>query len=408
MQNKTSERLKITTFKLNALLAITQAINENLPVYEMLQRYETILKGDLNIGKIIIFKFNNVWECILKSGFPDTLIDKINVVRDLLPFSDITFITSAKHLSLETIDIVIPVYNNNAPLAYVLIGDIDEEGQGMSPTIKHLHFIQTMSNIIIVAIENMRLFQESLRQEAIKKELELASRMQNMLIPDKSTLPKNNLVNFNAFYHPHFNVGGDYYDVIALSDNEIGFCIADVSGKGISAALLMSNFQANIRALFTDDISLDVLVEKLNDRVLKSAKGEKFITIFIAKYNYQTKELHYINSAHNPPLLYDIVKKKTEHLKKGCVGIGMLDEIPFIDIGKLTIKNKTKLLCYTDGLIEIMDEKKITNATELVEDLVANDKTIEMNIESIIVKLNINKQNDTIFDDVTMLGIDFY
>ena len=80
--------------------------------------------------KIIIFKFNNVWECILKSGFPDTLIDKINVVRDLLPFSDITFITSAKHLSLETIDIVIPVYNNNAPLAYVLIGDIDEEGQG--------------------------------------------------------------------------------------------------------------------------------------------------------------------------------------------------------------------------------------------------------------------------------------
>ena len=56
-----------------------------------------------------------------------------------------------------------------------------------------------------------------------------------------------------AFYHPHFEVGGDYYDVIQLSENEVGFCIADVSGKGISAAILMSNFQANLRALYTAD-----------------------------------------------------------------------------------------------------------------------------------------------------------
>ena len=86
-------------------------------------------------------------------------------------------------------------------------------------------------------------------------------------------------------------MGGDYYDVIQLSEDEVGFCIADVSGKGISAAILMSNFQANLRALFTQEISLKQLVCKLNNRVLESANGEKFITLFIAKYNYPERNL---------------------------------------------------------------------------------------------------------------------
>jgi len=171
----------------------------------------------------------------------------------------------------------------------------------VSPVIKHLHFVQTLSNIIVVAIENIRLFNESLRQEALKKELELASKMQSMLIPRKETLPRNEKLHLTAFYHPHFDVGGDYYDCIILNKDEVGFCIADVSGKGISAALLMSNFQANLRALFTHEISLPALVERLNERVISSANGEKFITLFIAKFNYRTNDLVYINAGHNAP-----------------------------------------------------------------------------------------------------------
>jgi len=94
-----------------------------------------------------------------------------------------------RNVKLKDYDFVIPVYNNNNPLAYVLIGDIDDEMAGVSPVIKHLHFIQTISNVIIVAIENIRLFKESLKQESLRKELELASRMQSMLIPKKSVLP---------------------------------------------------------------------------------------------------------------------------------------------------------------------------------------------------------------------------
>jgi sigma-B regulation protein RsbU (phosphoserine phosphatase) len=409
MPGNIPERLKISTFKLNALLAITQAINENLPQEELLKRYEKLLKEDLNIGKILIFMFNATsWICLLNSGVKEKSSLDINVENDLMKYTEITFVTSKSITTAEPFDIVIPVFNNNKPLAYVLIGDIEEEGEGVSPTIKHLHFIQTLSNIIIVAIENIRLFQESLRQIAIKKELELASRMQSMLIPKNQDLPKNDKIWITSFYHPHMDVGGDYYDVINLSNKEVGFCIADVSGKGISAALLMSNFQANLRAMFTSEISLPTLAGKLNDCVMKSANGEKFITLFFAKYNYETKELEYINAGHNPPILYKTVSKKLFFLKEGCVGMGMLEEIPVVKKGHINLKETTKLLCYTDGLVELMDAKEVEFGTSVIERHLSNTLNIKESIDSIIADQHILSGNKAIFDDITILGVEFF
>lgn len=408
MSDKASfKRLKLFSFKLNALLEITQAINDNLSVSHLLKRYETILKDELNIGRIVLLKLNDKWETILATGMDKDVVASIDVEKDLIHIKDISFITSSPNERLKNFDIIIPVITQDTPLAYVLIGDIDEEAEGVSPTIKHLHFIQTISNVIIVAIENIRLFNESLRQEAMKKELELASRMQNMLIPENSTLPQNSHINFSAFYHPHFSVGGDYYDCIALNDNEFGFCIADVSGKGISAAILMSNFQANLRALFTDEITLEQLVSKLNDRVMASAKGEKFLTLFIGKYIVSKKELQYINAGHNPPILFEKENKKLSMLREGCVGMGMLDEIPTIEKGVITISEASKLLCYTDGLVELIDDEGVEFGTEKLEKHISNRRSIQINIQEIIEGQGILTGNQSIFDDITILGIDF-
>lgn len=407
MSDKASfKRLKLYSFKLNALLEITQAINENLSISHLLKRYETILRDELNIGKIALIKLNETWDTILSTGIEKDDVDKIEVEKDLLHIKEISFVTSSPNERLNHFDIIIPVLTQDKPLAYVLIGDIDEEAEGISPTIKHLHFIQTISNVIIVAIENIRLFNESLRQEAIKKELELASRMQNMLIPENDTLPQNKYIHFSAFYHPHFSVGGDYYDCIALNDKELGFCIADVSGKGISAAILMSNFQANLRALFTDKIQLDQLVTRLNERVMASAKGEKFLTLFIGKYNTRANELSYINAGHNPPILYEKKKDKISMLRKGCVGMGMLDDIPKIEMGWYAIGEPSKLLCYTDGLVELVDETGVEFGTENIEKYLTNPRSIQEDIQAIIKGQRILSGNQAIFDDITMLGMD--
>lgn len=405
------KKLKIINFKLNALLEITQAINSNMPVGELLQLYKNILLDNLNIGKILIFRYNNGWERLLSSHCNDLDLPypvNIDVERDLLNFKDISFITSSNNPALATYDIVIPVFNNNILVAYVLIGDIEEEQDGVSPVIKHLNFIQTFTNIIITAIENIRLFKESLKQEAMKKELELASRMQSMLIPQKSTLPRNEKIYVTAFYQPHFEVGGDYYDVIRLDENEIGFCIADVSGKGISAALLMSNFQATLRALFTRDIPLKSLIERLNERVLSNANGEKFITFFIGRYNEKTRELEYINAGHNPPLVYLLNSQKLNFLRSGCVGLGMLDTIPYIVRGDMVLTEPVKILCYTDGLIELLEGEDVSIGTRFLEESLSNPGSIEENILHIIKHHSIKEGNTAIFDDITMLGIQVY
>lgn len=406
-ENVSSKRLKVSNFKLNALLDITQAINENSGIQLLLKRYENILRKELNIGKILIFKFNEKWDCILTAGIKDYSYKNIDIERDLAQYKEITHISTSRTHVLEGIDIVIPVITNNKQGAFVLIGDIEEESAGVSPVIKHLNFIQTLSNIIIVAIENIRFFNESLRQEALKKELELASRIQSMLIPSNSMLPNTKDFHVTSFYYPHFDVGGDYYDFIDLGKDEYGFCIADVSGKGISASLLMANFQANLRALFTEEISLLALLERLNKRVMESTNGERFITIFIARYSTRTRELEYINAGHNPPMFYDMKTQKLQMLEAGCVGMGMVDDIPVIKRGFISVDNPAKLLCYTDGIVEFIERKKITHDTKVLETLLSNAESIEENINTIILHNNIEKGNTAIFDDISMLGIQF-
>jgi sigma-B regulation protein RsbU (phosphoserine phosphatase) len=397
------DRLKISKFKLDALLDITLSINANLPTEDLLSKYENILRHNLGIGKILIFMRSDSWECLLNGGFPEHF-EKIDVESRLLNLTEIA--CGASDLGFEGVDIIIPVYNNNVHLAFIFIGDIEEEGEGMSPVLKHLNFIQTISSIIIVAIENIRLFKESLRQEALKKELELAARIQKVLIPDNSHMPKNPRVVVNGFYYPHYEVGGDYYDCIKLSDTKTGICIADVSGKGISAAMLMSNFQASLRALFTHDVYLETLMHKLNSIVTANAAGEKFITFFVARYDHVSGVLEYINAAHNPPVLYNTVSREVKHLKVSCVGLGMLDEIPHVKRTEILIMEYSKLVCYTDGLSELKGEDGKDIGTDSIIRHISNKMPVESNIREMIKELGLPDNNPSTFDDVSIVAVD--
>ncbi len=397
------DRLSISKFKLDALLDITLSINANLPTEDLLSKYEDILRHDLGIGKILIIKRSDTWECILNGGFPADL-ETINVEKRLLGITEIAYVTP--DLGFDGVDIIIPVYNNNVHLAFVFIGDIEEEGEGMSPVLKHLNFIQTISSIIIVAIENIRLFNESLRQEAIKKELELAARMQKMLIPDNIHMPKNPRLVINGYYYPHYEVGGDYYDCMRLSETKTGFCIADVSGKGISAALLMSNFQASLRALFTHDIELEVLIKRLNTIVNGNTAGEKFITFFVARFDHETGLLEYINAAHNPPVLYNTVTGEILHLRGSCVGLGMLEEIPKIKKSEIVIRQYSKIVCYTDGLSELKGADGKELGTRTIIRHISNLRPVEQNIRELVAELGLPDDNPFTFDDVSLIFAD--
>ncbi len=406
VSSATQKRLADSKLKLNALLEVIQAINRNKSPEELLTLMERFLVKDLNIGKIAIFKKNGEWTCIFHSGCELSDCDNIDIEKQLLPVREITSVVGATGEDvIKGFDYILPVINNNVTMAYVLIGDI-EEGEGISPLIKHFNFIQTITNIVLVAIENIRLFQESLEQERMKKELELAKKMQTLLIPDNSILPSNHCLRVTGFYQPHYSIGGDYYDCIQLSSHTYGFCIADVSGKGISAALLMANFQANLRALFTYEIPLEKLIRTLNTRVVESANGEKFITLFLAKYNCETRLLEYVNAAHNPPVVYFTEDKKILKLHSNTVGIGMLDEMPDVVRESLELNQRTKIICYTDGLSELPGENGEEIGTVPIEKNISNRKDIKHNIDALIREENITPENSRCFDDVSILGVE--
>ena len=407
-----SEKSSIQTlkFKLNSLLEITRAINDNQPVDVLLGSYVDILCNKLNIGKVVMFKHQGEWDCILAAGVSRDTVDSIHVEEELLSFTEITFVTTEQGF-LTGFDIVIPVYNNYVPVAYVLIGDIEEEMEGISPVIKHLQFIQTISNVIVVAIENIRLFQESLHQESLRKELELASQMQNMLVPNAKDLPRNNHLVMNAFYKSHYEVGGDYFDCIELGDNKLGFCVADVSGKGMAAALLMSNFQATLRALFTADISMESLLQKLNRRVYESVQGEKFITMFIARYDYDTHQLEYANAGHTPSIVYRTGSKNIKLLESACLAMGMLERLPFLSVKKLTIMEDSLMLAYTDGLVELLSDTEaggVKSAFNALLSAIQKTPNIDDVINDVIDTQNLTGNNRAIFDDITLLGVEFF
>ncbi|RYE17003.1 MAG: serine/threonine-protein phosphatase, partial [Sphingobacteriales bacterium] len=218
---------------------------------------------------------------------------------------------------------------------------------------------------------------------------------------------KDKYVELNARYLPHQNIGGDYFDFIRLNDHEFLWCIADVSGKGISAALLMANFQASLRAWATVEDDLTNVVDRLNQIVLKNTKGEKFITLFLARYNQKTRKLSYINAGHNPAILYS--NGEAIQLKLGTTMIGVFDELPFLNQGEVDIDPDTLIFNYTDGLMDHEpDVSKIWNEDKLQNCVVKNGKlSPEQFNQSILDHIELQVKAKPI-DDITLLTLKIF
>ncbi|MFM7662504.1 MAG: PP2C family protein-serine/threonine phosphatase [Bacteroidota bacterium] len=343
---------QLKEIQLNSLLEITKEINENGPVDQLIRIFTFILKEQLGFSKIVFIQKQDSWNILIKIGIK-AKITQNELSKSLIRFKEITMLASSNSEFLNEFQAVVPVIHEEKPLSYLLISKSTISSIQNSDSL-NLQFIQTISNIISVAIENKSLAKKSLVQERINKELEVAREMQKLLFPTE--LPTNKKLDISARYIPRHAIGGDYYDFIPLGDEEYIMCIADVSGKGISAALLMANFQATIRTVLKyQNFELPFLMEELNKKVVLATHCEKFITFFIAHYNGFSRELKYVNAGHNHPILYE--NKKILMLESGCTGLGMLDELPTVKVGNLKITPNSSLILYTDGIVELENEE---------------------------------------------------
>lgn len=400
-----TERLNLKEFQLRALLEITKAINNNEPKEHLLKLYSSIIHEELGIQRLKYFENTGHWACTLSLGDPHLDLEAEVAAYMQIP-RDIEFIGSESGQGMGRFDIAIPVFHREKALALLLIGDVDDADQRMSPTVKHLNFFQTITNLIAVALENKRLARRELAQERNRRELELAAEMQQMLVP--KDLPNNGQIMAAGWYQPHHQVGGDYYDVFSTGPDQWVLCVADVSGKGIAAALLMSNFQASMRALMgRGSGSLEELIHELNANVHERARGERFITLFLGRVDMASGAMEYVNAGHNPPLLVQPGGEPQE-LMEGSIALGMLKELPFVQVGRTTIRDSL-LLCYTDGLVEQENERGEafdTTAVRKVVELLSGATPAAVN-EAVMTTFETHRGSLPYLDDLALLTCRF-
>lgn len=404
--NNLESQIKLKDFKLNSLLEITTAINSNEDVDKIIELYSFIVREQLGYDRFVLFNRQKEWNCLLKVGYKGKVND-IDVASELLRFEEITMIQSSHSKLLSDFDVVVPVHHKGQPLAYLLVKGVEYDGKHLSSELSYMSFVQTLTNIIVVAIENKRMARLKMKQERYKKELEVAKTMQQLLFPEE--LPSNKRMDISAKYTPRHEVGGDYYDFIPIGEDEYIICIADVSGKGISAAMLMANFQATLRTLFEyQKFDLTTLIIELNKKVMNTAKGEKFITFFLAHYDATSRRLQYVNAGHNHPFITN--GKDVEDLDQGCIGLGMMDELPFINLGEKVLGPNTTIVLYTDGVVELENEAEEFFGTERLVKLVHSYYPLKMDdMNSLIFsKLDEWKGPLPLVDDTAIFSCRFF
>jgi sigma-B regulation protein RsbU (phosphoserine phosphatase) len=388
--------------ELNALLEITQAINNNLPEVSLYKIYGFIVRANLHIKKLALYVKDEEWLCKVNYGtnadfWPQPLDEAFLTTRKIKYISE-----GAVPDPFDEFDLVIPVLHKDEILAFIFMGGMVEQSNGNQPNLD-TSFIQTISNILLVAIENKRLARKQLEQEAMRKEMEIARGVQQLLFP--KGLPHSQNLKVASLYLPHQDVGGDYYDYIKIDEQEFVLCIADVSGKGVPAALLMSNFQAALRTMVRHTTDLRRIVTELNYQTERNARGENFITFFIAIVNIRARKLEYVNAGHNPPLII-LDHGGPQYLELGTTILGSFEPLPFLKVGKVRFDQEFMFFAYTDGLSETFDVQGEPFGTERVTASVVKhqDLPLDQINGELLVELNQFRGSKAYTDDITLLS----
>ncbi|MEM9053315.1 MAG: PP2C family protein-serine/threonine phosphatase, partial [Bacteroidota bacterium] len=209
-----------------------------------------------------------------------------------------------------------------------------------------------------------------------------------------------------TYYQPHQAIGGDFCDFIPLGEEEAFFCMADVSGKGVSAAFIMATIQAHLKALIEyTHWTLESLVKQLNRKVVEMSRGDRFVTVFFGYFHYPSRMLHYINAGHNPPFV--ISAGETHFLEEGTVGIGMLNELPFINKGQIELSRDALLVMCTDGVLELenTDEEEFGNErlSRIIMEKQNQLERVDDAIAHIIHAMDVHRGDMPYFDDTALL-----
>lgn len=401
---RTNRILDSRVTRLNSLFELSKEFglfSESTKVARLLV-YSVI--GQFLVQKFAVISFEGKSLKILESKFPqDELLNTLKNYNTKLITNSITkqeIETEYSDLQKFGIELIVPMQLQGETKGLILLGKRASESEYSETDIEYIY---SVGSLAIVSIENQRLFKEALEKQKLEEDLEIAREIQRNLLPHKIPQFKNfDLAATTVFSK---QVGGDYYDVIPLDQNNFCVAVADVSGKGVSAALMMANLQAFLKTICKQGMKIDEATGLINDLISENTTEGKFITFFWSTIDDKQKKINYVNAGHNPPLL--IRKGKISKLDKGGIILGVMKTmIPYLSE---TVKLETDdvIILFTDGVSEAMNPNGEEFSDERLEKFVlglvgksANE--ISQNIMNEVSQFSYGTMQS---DDITLMVI---
>jgi len=253
-------------------------------------------------------------------------------------------------LERSGVRLAVALRTNKEVLGVLLLG-ASERRDEYSRTDKRV--LRGCADQFAMLLENARLTDRVVEQEKVLRDLALAAEVQKRLLPRQGM--ETAVASLTGLNLPARSVGGDYYDFLEIGTEHTGIALADVAGKGIPAALIMSVVQASLRVLSAEpDISLPSLAAKMNYFLYRSTGPNSYATFFYAQLDQRSRELRYVNAGHNAPYLLRAGDSEVEELNTGGTIIGMFPQTRYEE-GTLALSTDDVLIVFSDGVPEALN-----------------------------------------------------
>lgn len=310
------------------------------------------------------------------------------------------------------VKLVIPIGADSPELSGAIM--LGNKLSGKKFTVPDIELLKTLTTNVAFIMRRMKLQEkliakelEKQKQDAERKkvirEMGIAKEVQQKLFPHAA--PCIETVDYYGICYPADDVGGDYYDYFMLGTNKLAIAIGDVSGHGLSSALMMAGVTASIRGkapLFDDDVK--GLICDINEYLCNTSTEEKFLTLFYAIYDIERKSLRYVNAGHLPPLVYRPVNNEFFNLPEGGLMLGMIEDIGF-DEGEFHLQKGDIVILFTDGIPETMNKERELWGMERLKDVIKMHYTSNSeNLSGIIInEANKFAEGLPLDDDATII-----
>jgi len=392
----------------------TSLLDLNMILPMLIETALRIVKGE--VGEVVIFDYNNEIKSVnwglspaiikrIKTENGINIIDHVKRSGDTLILNDLEFTEdSNSSMSKKNIKSILcaPLKTKEKIVGAITIAN-KENQQEFDADDKFS--LELLGNFAAVAVMNVELHEEALVKQKMEHELDLAEQVQRTLMPEKNR--KYDDIKVFAYHDQAGQVGGDFYDIIKLSDKRYLAVIADVSSKGMPAALIMASVRSYIRVVAEKMDSLAELVSKINNLLCDDVQklGGMFVTMFFCVIDLNTNKLYSVNAGHPPGYL--IRDEKIEELKTGGIFVGQFSDVKYKE-NTTELKPGDKLIVYTDGLFECVDsEGEMLGLSGLLKFLLAYSETpwdeFTQEIKNLLKKYSYDHGR---IDDTTLVKIE--